>query len=113
MGTPFKLKRLGIMPSESHELHTAAGPAGSTYEIRVGGDSKTRVLEGRDNSDRMWLVDLIPLWDCAGGAQVYEGDLDSDGTQDAVLVTPTCANGLAPSSHVVTVTFDHDGRPVP
>jgi hypothetical protein len=113
LGTPFKLKRLGIMRSESPELHTATGPTGSTYKIRTGGPSTTLVLEGRDNSDRMWLVDLIPLWGCAGGSQVYEGDLDSDGIQDAVVVTRTCGNGLAPSSHVVTVTFDHDGRPVP
>ena len=31
LGTPFKLKRLGIMGSRSTKLHTAAGPIGSTY----------------------------------------------------------------------------------
>jgi hypothetical protein len=113
LGTPFKLKRLGIMGSNSRELHAAAGPAGSTYKVRTGSPADTLVLEGKDKSERMWLIDLISLWGCAGGSKVYEGDLDADGIQDAVLVTPTCGNGLAPSSHVVTVTFDHDGRPVP
>lgn len=114
LGPPYKLKRLGIVGSRSTELHTAAGPSGSTYKVRTGGKaSGTLVLQGKDKSDRMWQVDLIPLWGCAGGSQVYEGDLDSNGIKDAVLLTATCGNGLAPRSHIVTVTFDKDGQPLP
>jgi hypothetical protein len=60
-----------------------------------------------------WEVDLFLLWGCAGQWPVFEADLDRDGVQDAVLLMPTCGNGLAPQSHIVTVTFDKTGRPVP
>jgi hypothetical protein len=69
-------------------------------------------LEGKDKAGKTWQIDIFELWGCAGGAHIYEADLDADSVQDVILLMPTCGNGLAPSAHMVAITFDTLGRPL-
>ncbi|HKC85713.1 MAG TPA: hypothetical protein VKG02_07060, partial [Blastocatellia bacterium] len=39
--------------------------------------------------------------------------MDSNGIRDLVVIYPTGGNGLAPTSHFFSLTFDELGRPVP
>jgi hypothetical protein len=43
----------------------------------------------------------------------YSADLDRNGICDLVMIYPTGGNGLAPTSHFFSLTFDEQGRPVP
>jgi hypothetical protein len=42
---------------------------------------------------------------------MYAGDIDKNGLGDLAFVVYTGGNGLAPSSHFITVMFDESGRP--
>jgi len=113
IGEPFKLKRLSAVTIKTNELRSGAGPSGSVYRIRQGKDANTLTLQGQDKMRLPWQVELFQLWGCAGQWPVFEADLDRDGVQDAVLLKATCGNGLAPDYHMIVVTFDSSGRPVP
>jgi hypothetical protein len=113
MGPAFTLKKLAIVTDASSPLATAAGPSGSRYGVRPGKDAGLLTLEGEDKAGKPWHVELLRLWGCSGGAHVYQADLDRDAIQDAVLWIPTCGNGLAPQVHLLSVTFDGAGRPIP
>ena len=112
VGPPFPLKKVGVLTQGSAPLPSRAGPSGSTYQVLPDGDGGSLELSGADKGGNPWQADIFTLWGCAGGAHTYETDLDADGIQDAVLLMPTCGNGLAPDVHLVTVTFDGAGRPV-
>jgi hypothetical protein len=103
------LKRIGTLGDAPATLATAGGPGGSTLTVA----DHRLTLEGQDKRMKRWHVDLFEASDCAGGAQVYEGDLDRDGVTDVILFRPTCGNGLAPPEHLVAITFDAAGRPLP
>jgi hypothetical protein len=113
LGPPFPLKKLTRLKASSPDMPTSAGPSGSTYRLRPGKETGLLTLQGQDKLHRPWLVELFQVWECGGGAEAYEADLDKDGIVDAVLLMPTCGNGLAPSVHMITVTFDSEGRPIP
>jgi hypothetical protein len=113
LGPPFPLKKLARLQSSSPDLMTGAGPLGSTYRVRAGKYTGLLTLQGQDKLHKPWLVELVQLWGCTGGAEAYETDLDKDGIVDAVLLMPTCGNGLAPRVHMIAVTFDSQGRPIP
>src|SRR5205085_526170 len=70
-------------------------------------------LSGLDRGGKPWTVDVSKLYGCAGDARIYEGDIDKDDVNDAVILTATCANGLAPTQIFTAITFDGSGRPVP
>lgn len=108
LGAPIRLKPLGRM-KQSIRLQSSAGPSGGRY--RVITDKSLVVLEGADREGKAWSVDLNTLG--CDSPRIYESDLDKNGIVDAVLLKNTCGNGLAPSSHILTVTFDSTGRPVP
>jgi hypothetical protein len=89
--------------------HISVGPSGASFEMDEEGHA---VIEGRDRGGAAWRVRLGNLG--AGyGAHLYTADLDRDGAGDLVAVSPTGGNGLAPTSHLFTLTFDERGRPVP
>ena len=113
LGPPVTLKRLTRLESTSPDLRAGAGPSGSTYRVRFGKGIGLLTLQGQDKLHKPWHVELLPLWGCTGGTEDYDADLDKDGILDAVLLMPTCGNGLAPSVHLITVTFDTNSRPIP
>jgi hypothetical protein len=111
LGLPFPLKRVGLLTGTSSPLTSTAGVSGSEYEVRNGKDAAVLFLKGGDRAGDSWLVSLVELYACAGGVPVYESDVDADGVKDALLLARTCGNGLAPSVHLLIVTFDPAGRP--
>ena len=83
------------------------GPSGAKVDAT---SDDYLIISGLDKGQKPWSVELgaSPSYAC----RFYRGDLDKDGVLDAVLLFPTGGNGLAPSSHVLTLTFDDAGRPV-
>jgi hypothetical protein len=86
----------------------SVGPSGSIFEMDEDGKA---VISGKDAGGAAWRVHLGNL--SGYGSSVYTADLDGDKVQDLIIVSPTGGNGLAPSSHIFTLTFDEKGRPVP
>lgn len=86
----------------------SVGPSGSTFEMDEDGKA---IIKGRDKGGAAWRVRLGNL--SGYGSRLYTSDLDRDGVQDLVILSPTGGNGLAPTSHLSTLTFDEKGRPVP
>lgn len=112
LGRPFPLKRLAVFTDKSAPLSSRAGPAGSTFEF-IPSDPEIVSLKGADKSGRPWRVAAFEYYGCSGGTVIYESDLDGDHTVDAVLIAPTCGNGLSPQRSLQAITFDRAGRPVP
>lgn len=84
------------------------GPSGAAIET-TNDDSLT--ITGKDKLGKGWSVQpATSVLDYA--CRFYEADLDRNGIRDAVLVFPTGGNGLAPTNHILTITFDEQGRPV-
>lgn len=84
------------------------GPSGAL--ITEVGDNDL-VIAGKDRRNKEWSIRLggsVRSYAC----RFYEADLDRNGTRDAVLVTPTGGNGLAPTNHLFAITFDERGRPL-
>lgn len=87
----------------------SVGPSGASFEMDEEGRA---VIKGKDRGGAAWRVRLGNLG-TGYGARLYTADLDRDGAGDLVAVSPTGGNGLAPTSHLFTLTFDERGRPVP
>ena len=87
----------------------SVGPSGASFEMDEEGRA---VIKGKDRSGAPWRVRLGNLTTLAG-ANLYTADLDRDNVQDLVVVSPMGGNGLAPTRHLFTLTFDGKGRPVP
>jgi hypothetical protein len=85
----------------------SVGPSGSTFEMDEDGRA---VIGGRDRGGAAWRVLLGNL--SGYGSRLYTADLDGDRVRDLVIVSPTGGNGLAPTSHLIALTFDEKGRPV-
>lgn len=83
------------------------GPSGALVTQTDSG----LIIRGKDKQNKDWSVHLGYLV-LAYACRFYEADLDRNGIRDAVLVFPTGGNGLAPTSHLLAVTFDELGRPV-
>lgn len=108
LGRPFALKYLGTLdPRPEFERRPNIGVSTATLKHDEEGDL---LLTGDDRAGKAWSVQLGGM--CGAGGWGYEGDLDRNGLRDLVLVLATCGCGLAPSSHIVVVTFERDGRPV-
>ena len=104
LGRPLALKHLGWMnPASERRVNVGVSTATLKYD-EEGGLS----LTGKDRAGDAWSVALTG----ASGVEAFEGDLDRNNLRDLVLVVPTGGNGLAPSRHLVAVTFESDGRPV-
>ena len=83
------------------------GPSGAV--IKMTSDEADLLITGDDKHKSEWTVQLGLN---AYASRFYEADLDRNGIRDAVIVFPTGGNGLAPASHILTITFDENGRPV-
>ncbi|HXQ74381.1 MAG TPA: hypothetical protein VN844_28000 [Pyrinomonadaceae bacterium] len=83
------------------------GPFGAV--IKTTSDDEDLLIAGDDKRKQEWSVQLGLT---AYFSRFYEADLDRNGIRDAVIVFPTGGNGLAPTSHILTITFDENGRPV-
>lgn len=84
------------------------GPSGAVITTT---DDREVIITGKDKLKREWSIHLgssVLSYAC----RFYEADLDRNGIRDAVLVFPTGGSGLAPTSHLLTITFDESGRPV-
>ena len=82
------------------------GPSGATVRIT---DEDDLEITGKDKRARQWSIQLgVPSYGC----RFYEADLDKNAMRDVVIVFPTGGNGLAPTNHLVAITFDEEGRPV-
>lgn len=85
----------------------SVGPSGAGFEMDEEGRA---VIGGKDRGGAAWRVRLGNL--SGYGAHLYTADLDRDKVEDLVIVSPTGGNGLAPTSHLLALTFDEQGRPV-
>ncbi|HYK19176.1 MAG TPA: hypothetical protein VEV42_00460, partial [Pyrinomonadaceae bacterium] len=83
----------------------AIGPSGATVTTTT---EDNFVIAGKDKRNHDWTIQLGLSYAC----RFYEADLDRNGTRDAVVVSPTGGNGLAPTNHLLAITFDESGRPV-
>lgn len=64
------------------------------------------VLSGKDKNNQPWSITLSNRV-----YALYTADLDKNWIRDGILVAETMGNGLAPSSHIITILFDKAGRP--
>jgi hypothetical protein len=109
---PFPLKRHSLEGFRGETPFVVAGvrlrEAEAGGEAGGGGPSYHLFFSGRDQSGREWEVKT------AGRSYyeaLYEGDLDRNGVRDLVLASATGGNGLAPTTSLVFLTFDREGRP--
>jgi hypothetical protein len=89
--------------------HAGIGPSGARVSRT---EDEDLVLTGKDQGGRVWRV-LLGAMASSYPCRFYVADLDRNRIDDAVLVCPTGGNGLAPSRHLLAITFDRQGRPVP
>jgi hypothetical protein len=108
LGRPFALQPIAnINFGPEFEKTLNVGTQAAKLTLDEAGDL---FLKGSDRAGKEWSVDVGGV--CAGGGRAYTADLDRNGLRDFVLLAATCGNGLAPSSHLVAVTFERNGRPV-
>ncbi len=88
------------------------GVSGATLTKRtVGEDSEELSIVGKDKNGKDWSV-ILGGTTVMHGFKFYTADLDKNGIQDGVLLAYTMGNGLAPTRHIDTLTFDDAGRPI-
>lgn len=112
----FSVEYVGTLGTERPGYFAAQMDKEFQGRLRIGPSgalvSKTNeddlIIAGKDKSNKDWSVQLGLYYAC----RFYEADLDRNGIRDAVLVFPTGGNGLAPTSHLLAITFDQKGRPV-
>lgn len=92
-------------------ISLSIGPSGADCRV-TGDDERTLECSGKDAAGTNWETAFTETPGCAS-IEIYEADLDKNGFTDAVVMQSTCGNGLAPSMHMITWTFDATGRPVP
>lgn len=86
----------------------ACGVSGAAVSLA---EEEGLLIAGKDKLNKSWSVNLGDAAFVYAG-RFYVADLDRNGIRDLVLVVPTGGNGLAPSSHLFSLTFDEQGRPV-
>jgi hypothetical protein len=108
LGRPFALQPVAKIDS-GPEFEKTLDIGAQTAKFRRDEDGNL-LLTGKDRAGNEWSVVLS--WINAGGALAYTSDLDRNGLRDLLLLVATGGNGLAPTSHIIAVTFERDGRPV-
>lgn len=108
LGKRFLLKPLGEIYREAFPKKVDVGASGA--DVRADEESGDLTIEGNDRAGKKWGVQ--PGVRAMGlGGWMYAGDIDKNGFDDLAFVVYTGGNGLAPSSHFITVMFDDSGRP--
>jgi hypothetical protein len=85
------------------------GPSGAIIRHRADDDL---IISGRDKGGKDWRV-LLGEMASTYACRFYISDLDRNRIRDVILICPTGGNGLAPTNHMLTLTFDDQGRPIP
>lgn len=87
------------------------GISGVKIKMIEGEEDRELSITGKDQNNRGWNVSLggAPL---NHGFRFYSADLDKNGIRDGLFTTITMGNGLAPTRHLFTLTFDETGRPI-
>lgn len=67
------------------------------------------VVSGVDRADNPWKLNTHVLQ----GGTVWQADLDNNGLPDLIFALFTGGNGWAPSTHLLFLMFDSQGRPIP
>lgn len=80
-------------------------------KISLAHSENELIISGKDKRQKDWTVKL-EYWE-RNSVRFYIADLDKNGIRDLILLIPTGGNGLAPTSHFVSLTFDRMGRPIP
>jgi len=81
-------------------------------DISISENNGELQIHGKDKGSEGWSVKLGDN-NIYHSARFYVSDLDRNGIDDLIILTPTGGNGWAPQSHLCTLTFDRLGRPVP
>jgi hypothetical protein len=105
----FKLEYRGRLDLDHLIDRVPIGPSGAS--IQVTGDQDL-VFAGQDKRQRRWTFEIAGKGVPGFHYDLYTADLDHNGYMDAVLIFPTGGNGLAPTTHIITLMFDSLGRPV-
>jgi hypothetical protein len=107
VGTAFHgdPKNLDLKTEKPLPDRLAIGVSGTTVTKT---EDEDLVFKGQDRQNKTWSVQLGFSFDC----RFFESDLDKNGILDGLLLCPTGGNGLAPSRHLVALTFDQEGKPV-
>jgi hypothetical protein len=109
MGRPFPLKRVASFGG-GQQFARRLDIGTASVELKFDEERGYLVLTGKDRAGNPWNV--AAAGGSPGGVEIYEADLDRNGLRDLVFLLPTGGNGLAPSSHLVFVTFERaTGRP--
>jgi hypothetical protein len=103
----FPVKSAGEVGGAPTARRISVGPSGANFEMDEEGRA---VVTGKDGGGAAWRVRLGNL--SGYGAHLYTADLDRDRVNDLVIVAPTGGNGLAPTTHLIALTFDGRGRPL-
>lgn len=111
LGKPFALQYLGVYDHKNSVSKFPIGASGAEVSAQEEEENSAFVLSGLDKTGKGWTVNFGSK---AGfGGNLFTADLDKNGLRDLLMIFPTAGNGLAPSSHVLTLLFDAQGRPVP
>lgn len=116
----FPLQFVTVLKEDPPDLELKdVGPRGSrlvsTGTVKIRNASVLLRLVGQDRAAKDWSVEVAHSWGCDLhlGVHLFVADLDHDGVKDLLLTVPTCGNGWSPPVHLIAVTFDEGGRPVP
>jgi hypothetical protein len=112
LGKPFPLKHI----ADYEKARTIKELSGGVSGIQVNQTEAEEknfgpIYSGKDRQGKLWSVQLGEKMGLGGN--IFNADLDKNGIQDLLFIFPTGGNGLAPSSHILTLMFDSTGRPVP
>lgn len=111
LGKSVPIKFIGVYDHKNSVKHLPIGANGADIDTQAEEEDGLIILSGKDKAGKTWTVNYGSK---AGyGGNLFTADLDKNGLQDFIMIFPTGGNGLAPSSHVLTLLFDAQGRPVP
>lgn len=112
LGKPFPLRHIAGYEKARTIKELPGGVSG--IKVNLIEDEEENfgpIYSGEDRQGKAWSVQLGEKMGLGGN--IFNADLDKNGIQDLLFIFPTGGNGLAPSSHILTLMFDSTGRPVP
>lgn len=114
LGKPFPLTHVADSQKARTLRKIIAGVSGIAVTNLEGENDEEisgPVFSGKDRQGKPWSVRLGEKMGLGG--DIFTADLDRNGIRDVLMIFPTGGNGLAPSSHILALMFDSQGRPVP